>query len=89
MTRTVFCRKYKRELAGLEAPPFPGPKGEDIYERVSRQAWEEWQLHQTRLINERRLRLMDPSDRAFLQQEMEKFFNDENFAQAEGYRPSS
>ena len=31
MARTVFCKKLKKELPGLDMPPFPGPKGEDIY----------------------------------------------------------
>ena len=59
MSRTVFCKKYQQELEGLAAPPYPGPKGQDIYENVSRQAWEDWQAHQTMLINEKHLSLAD------------------------------
>ena len=40
MTRTVNCRKYKEELPGLERPPYPGAKGEDIYNNVSKKAWD-------------------------------------------------
>ena len=50
MTRTVLCRKYKQELPGLDRAPYPGPKGEDIFANVSRQAWDEWQKHQTCLL---------------------------------------
>ena len=50
MTHTVFCRKYQQDLEGLEKPPFPGPKGQDIYDNVSRQAWQEWLQHQTCLL---------------------------------------
>jgi len=89
MTRTVFCRKYKQELEGLERPPYPGPKGADIYENVSKKAWLEWTEHQTMLINEKHLSLMDPSTREFLQQEMEKFMSGEDYAKAEGYVPPS
>ncbi|MGB1221831.1 MAG: oxidative damage protection protein, partial [Alcanivoracaceae bacterium] len=60
MTRTVFCRKYEKELEGLERPPFPGPRGEDIYENVSRDAWQAWLKEQTMLINEKHLNVMDP-----------------------------
>ena len=42
MSRTVFCRKYQQELEGLPNPPFPGPKGQDIYDNVSAKAWQEW-----------------------------------------------
>jgi Fe-S cluster biosynthesis and repair protein YggX len=87
MTRTVFCKKYQREMEGLSAPPYPGPKGVEIFEHVSMQAWQEWQAHQTRLINEKRLNLLDPQTRKFLQEEMEKFLANENFATAEGYVP--
>ena len=87
MTRTVFCRKYQREMEGLVAPPLPGPKGQEIFDSISKQAWQEWQVHQTRLINERRLKLHDAATRKFLQEEMDKFFSGEEYAQAEGYVP--
>ena len=64
MPRTVFCRKYRKELEGLPQPPLPGAKGELIFETVSRRAWEEWQALQTMLINERNLRLIDPGGTA-------------------------
>lgn len=85
MTRMVHCRKHKEDLPGLVRPPFPGPRGEDIYQHISQKAWEEWQKHQTMLINERRLNLVQREDRQFLQDEMEKFFSGEDYAQAEGY----
>ena len=53
MTRMVFCRRFKKEMPGLETPPLPGAMGEDIFENVSRQAWEEWQKLQIMLINEK------------------------------------
>lgn len=87
MSRTVFCRKYQREMEGLAMPPLPGPKGQQIFESISKQAWQEWQAHQTRLINERRLNLLDPTTRKFLQEEMDKFFAGEEHAQADGYVP--
>lgn len=87
MSRLVICRKFQRELPGLDAPPYPGPRGQDIYENVSRQAWEEWQAHQTMLINEKHLSLADPQTRKYLQEEMEKFLSGEEFDRAEGYVP--
>jgi len=87
MSRNVFCRKYQREMEGLLQPPFPGPRGQRIYESVSKQAWQEWMAHQTLLINERRLNMKDRGARAFLEEEMEKFFANESVAQADGYVP--
>lgn len=87
MTRTVHCRKYQRKLAGLEAPPFPGPKGEVIFNEVSQQAWTEWQKYQTMLINEKHLNMRDLESRQLLQSEMEKFLAYEHYQAVEGYVP--
>jgi Fe-S cluster biosynthesis and repair protein YggX len=87
VSRSVFCRKHQQELPGMNAPPFPGPKGQDIFENVSKQAWEEWKAHQTMLINEKHLSLVDPQSRKYLQEEMGKFFAGEDYDQAEGYVP--
>ncbi|AJQ93615.1 oxidative damage protection protein [Gynuella sunshinyii] len=87
MTRTVFCQKYQQELPGLEKPPFPGPAGQKLFETVSQQAWEEWQAHQTRLINEKHLNMMDMQARKYIQQQMQKFLSGEEYDQAEGYIP--
>ena len=88
MSRTVFCRKYQQELPGLDAPPYPGSKGLEIFEQVSRQAWQEWLKQQTMLINENRLSPLDPKHRAFLQAEMEKFLFGAGSDKPEGYTPA-
>lgn len=87
MTRTVHCRKYKKDLPGLPVPPYPGAKGKAIYETVSQQAWSEWLQQQTMLINEKHLNMADAEHRQYLQDEMEKFLNNQEHDQAEGYVP--
>ncbi len=87
MTRTVFCRKYQKNMEGLASPPYPGPKGQELFDTVSKQAWQEWQAQQTMLINEKHLNMRDPEARKFLQEQMEKFLSGEQFEQAEGYVP--
>ena len=89
MARTVFCRKLNQELPGLDLPPFPGPKGEEIFNNISKQAWGEWLQHQTTLINEMRLNMMDLTARTYLAEQREKFFAGEQVDQAEGYVPPS
>src|SRR5690554_7780087 len=64
MTRMVFCKKYQEELEGLANPPIPGEKGLEIYENYSKKAWEEWTDHQTRLINEKHLNMIDKEARS-------------------------
>jgi Fe-S cluster biosynthesis and repair protein YggX len=85
MTRLVLCRKYGKELEGLDAPPLPGKRGEEIYNTVSKRAWAEWQHHQTMLINEKHLSMVDPQARKYLAEQMEKFFSNSDVETAEGY----
>ena len=87
MARMVHCRKLKQELPGLDLPPFPGPKGQEIFDNVSKQAWAEWMTHQTTLINEMRLNMMDLTARTYLSEQREKYFSGEDVDQAEGYVP--
>lgn len=89
MSRTVFCKKYQKELPGLDRPPYPGPKGQALFESVSKQAWQDWLSHQTMLINEKHLNMMDLESRQFLAEQMEKFFAGEDYEKAEGYVPPS
>jgi Fe-S cluster biosynthesis and repair protein YggX len=87
MARMVYCRKLKQELPGLDMPPFPGPQGQEIFDNISKQAWAEWMTHQTTLINEMRLNMMDLTARTYLSEQREKFFAGEDVDQAEGYVP--
>lgn len=87
MTRLVQCQRYGQQLEGLPAPPFPGPRGERIYQNVSKQAWQDWVAHQTMLINEKHLNLMDKASREYLAQQMDRFFAGEDVDRAEGYVP--
>ena len=89
MSRTVVCRKYQETLPGLSAPPFPGPAGQDIYDHISAKAWEEWTEHQTRLINEKHLNMMDMEARKYLTAQRGKFLNGDEYDQAEGYVPEN
>ena len=87
MSRTVFCQRLQQHLPGLEAPPFPGPKGQEVYETVSAQAWNEWQDLQTMLINEKHLNMMDKEARRYLNEQRDKFLAGEAIDRAEGYVP--
>lgn len=70
---TVLCAKYNKELPALEKAPFPGSAGQEVLERVSAKAWEEWIGIQTMIINENHLNMMDPEARAFLTEQRNKF----------------
>ena len=53
--RTVQCVILKRELPGLEEPPWSGELGKRIFENVSQDAWKLWLDRLRMLINEYRL----------------------------------
>ena len=74
MGAMVNCVKMKRELEGLDKPPYPGDLGQRVFENVSKEGWAEWLKHQTMLLNEYRLSPIDPKARKFLEEQMDKFF---------------
>ena len=85
MPHTVFCKLLDKELPGLDAPPFPGPRGQEIFENYSEQAWLSWQEMQTMLINEKHLNMMDKEARKYLNAQRDKFLAGEETDRAEGY----
>ena len=87
MTRMVKCVKLGIEAEGLDNPPFPGQKGQYIFENVSKQAWKDWLAMQTMFINERRLAAFDPTAKKLLEEEREKFLFAGGFEMPEGYVP--
>ena len=87
MSKKIFCTKLKAELEALPMQPLPGPLGEKIHQSISKKAWQAWLSHQTMLINEYRLNLMDAKAKAFLHEEMEKFFFGEPSAPPPGFVP--
>lgn len=70
----------------MTVPPMPGPKGKELMETISNDAWEAWKSHQTTLINEKHLDLSKANDRAWLLDQMEKFFNNEEVEHASGFK---
>jgi Fe-S cluster biosynthesis and repair protein YggX len=83
----VHCVKLHREEEGLDRQPYPGELGKRLFEGVSKQAWQDWLRQQTMLINEYRLSPMDPKARAFLEEQMEKFFFGDGSDLPPDYRP--
>ena len=72
--RTVFCVKLKKELPGLDAPPWPGPLGQRIYDNVSMDAWKGWLEFSKMIVNEYRLDLTSPQGQKLLHEQAEKYF---------------
>lgn len=87
MSRMIFCAKLKKEAPGLERQPYPGELGKKIFENISEEAWQMWLGHQTMLINEFRLSMLDPKAREFLAKEMENFLFGDGSAKPAGFVP--
>lgn len=87
MSRLIFCRKLQAELEGLSKAPYPGELGQEIYQHISKKAWNDWINHQTMLINEYRLSLIEPKARQFLEKEMINFLFHNNSEKPSGFTP--
>jgi len=87
MARTVNCVKLGREADGMDFPPMPGELGKKLFERVSKEAWQQWVKLQTMIINENRLNLADARHREYLREQCEKHFFGEGADQVEGFSP--
>ena len=74
MAKKVQCVKLNKEAEGLDFPPYPGALGNKIFENVSKEAWAGWLKHQTMLVNENRLSLVDPQARKYLTEQTEAYF---------------
>ncbi len=74
MAHTVFCVRNKKEMEGLDEPPFDSEFGQKIYKNVSKAAWDEWLNRQKMLLNEYRLQPWLPQAQQFLVEQMEEFF---------------
>ena len=85
MSRLIHCVRYGADQEGLVRIPYPGELGQRIFDQVSQRAWGECLAHQTMLINENRLSPVDPKARAFLRDEMEKYFFGEGSVQPPGF----
>ena len=87
MAHMVFCVRNKKEMEGLDEPPFDSEFGQKIYKNVSKAAWAEWVDRQKMLLNEYRLTPVEPKARKFLEAEMEKFFFGSGSKAPEGFKP--
>lgn len=87
MARMVNCVKLGKEAEGLATLTYPGELGQRIYDSISQEAWQSWVGHQTMLLNEYRLSPINPKDRKFLEEEMEKFLFGDGASKVDNFVP--
>lgn len=85
--RLIVCAYLKRQSPGLDAPPYPGPLGDRLYQEISQEAWAIWQAKQTMLINENKLTMFKPEHRLLLEQKMVQFLFEGEPINLAGYVP--
>lgn len=71
----VLCARCNRTTAKLPKPPFKGPQGQEIFEKICADCWREWIPMGTKVINELRLPLNDPQAQKLYDQHMLEFLN--------------
>ena len=81
----IYCQKLQREGEALDFAPYPGALGQRILQHICKEGWQQWLRHQTMLINEYRLSMVDTKAREFLASEMEKFLFGDGSALPPGY----
>lgn len=87
MSETIFCKKLQKDAPALTQAPYPGELGQKILKEISEPAWQMWIGHQTMVINENHLNLLDDEARKFLRDEMENFLFGDGSKKPEGYVP--
>ncbi|XBC42782.1 MAG: oxidative damage protection protein [Buchnera aphidicola (Kaburagia rhusicola ensigallis)] len=79
MNRNIFCHFLKKFDIGLDAQPYPGKLGKKIYKKISKLAWKQWTSQQTKIINEKKLSMINKEHRQMLEHSMIDFlFNNTN-----------
>lgn len=73
MSRTIFCTFLQKDAEAQDFQVYPGDIGKRIFNEISKFAWEKWMKKQTMLINEKKLNMINLSDRHFLEKEMIQF----------------
>jgi Fe-S cluster biosynthesis and repair protein YggX len=81
--RIVHCRLLKKDLAGLERPPFKGELGQRIFAEVSKEGWQQWVKDSVRFINTYRVDLASPEGQKFMLKQCAIYFGYEEGQQAD------
>lgn len=73
--RIVHCKKLDQDLPGLLKPPFPNKLGQEVFENISHEAWEQWLKESVRYINTYRVDLSSKQGQEFLVKQLRVWLN--------------
>jgi Fe-S cluster biosynthesis and repair protein YggX len=72
--RIVHCRILKKDLPGLDRPPYKNDLGKRIYDEVSKEAWQNWLRDSVKYINTYRVDLASPEGQKFMLKQCAIYF---------------
>lgn len=75
--KIIFCKYFKKKLEGFDEPFYPGNIGKKICQNISKEAWKNWMIEQTKFINENNLNMNNTNH----QEKVEKYMMDYLFHQ--------
>jgi Fe-S cluster biosynthesis and repair protein YggX len=88
--RIVHCRLLKKDLPGLDRPPYRNELGQKLYAEVSKEGWEKWLKDSVRYINTYRVDLASNEGQKFMLKQCAVYFGYEegDLAQTAWVTPS-
>jgi Fe-S cluster biosynthesis and repair protein YggX len=72
--RIVHCRLLKKDLPGLDRPPYRNELGKRLFEEVSKEAWQQWLKDSVRFINTYRVDLAASEGQKFMLKQCAIYF---------------
>jgi Fe-S cluster biosynthesis and repair protein YggX len=69
-----MCRMLKKELPGLDRPPYKNELGQKIFNEVSKEAWQKWLADSVKYINTYRVDLASPEGQKFMLKQAAVYF---------------
>jgi len=69
----IDCIRCGKKGNAIDTLPHKGMLGEEIKANICSLCWGEWQEESVRMVNEHRLKLIEPEARAFLSRQMKIF----------------
>jgi Fe-S cluster biosynthesis and repair protein YggX len=72
--RIVHCRLLKKDLPGLDRPPYKNELGKKLYDEVSKEAWAQWLKDSVKYINTYRVDLASDEGQKFMLKQCAIYF---------------
>ncbi len=72
--RIVHCRLLKKDLPGLDRPPYKNELGKRLYDEVSKEAWAQWLKDSVKYINTYRVDLASDEGQKFMLKQCAIYF---------------